>query len=145
MTHCCLLRPFTIVMFLLTTVAISAQVTGKWKTIGEEDGKEKAIVEIYEKDGKLFGKVLKLMPDAQLTHCARCQGSMKNQPIEGMVIIQDLKKTKDGGSDGKITDPSNGKTYNCFVELADQDRLKVRGYIGMPAMGRTQYWYRVRS
>ena len=44
---------------------------------------------------------------------------------------------------GSILDPASGSEYNCKIELVSDDKLKVRGYIGMPLLGRTQYWYRV--
>jgi uncharacterized protein (DUF2147 family) len=123
---------------------INAQVTGLWKTIGDRDGTEKSIVEIYEKEGKIYGKVVKLLPAAAHTTCERCPGEMKDRPITGMVVLKDLKKTPKGANDGKAIDPSSGKTYNCFIELENPDKLKLRGYIGVPTVGRTQYWYRVK-
>jgi uncharacterized protein (DUF2147 family) len=61
-----------------------------------------------------------------------------------MVIIKDLTKTDTGGKDGIVLDPNNGKTYTCYIELVEPDKLKLRGYIGMETFGRTQYWYRVK-
>ena len=135
-----------ILLLLALTFSFSeAQVIGRWKTLGDEDKKEKAIIEIYERDGRLFGKVEKLLPDAKLTTCVRCEGSLKDKPIAGMVILHDLKKTSSGGVDGRILDPSSGKTYKCMVDLESPDKLKLRGYIGVPSLGRTQYWYRVKA
>lgn len=121
-----------------------AQLTGRWKTIGDQDGTEKAVVEIYEKDGLLYGKVEKLLPAAKHTHCENCPGVLKNKPIEGMVIMRNMKKTSMGGTDGKILDPSSGKTFNVSMELQETNKLKVRGYLGVPTIGKTQYWYRVK-
>ena len=135
---------YTIIMLMFITVASHAQIIGQWKAVGDKDGDEKAIIEIYEQNGKLFGKVTKLLPGARITRCENCPGDLKDKPIEGMVVLKNLRKTALGGVDGKITDPSNGKTYNCAIELQDRDTIKVRGYIGMPAVGRTQYWKRVR-
>lgn len=132
------------VVILIPSVFLNAQVTGQWKTIGDIDKTEKAIVEIYEQDGKLFGKVIKLLPSAVHTTCDRCPGDLKGKPIEGMVILMGLTKTADGGTNGKILDPSNGNTYKCYIELDGTDKLKLRGYIGTPTLGRTQYWYRVK-
>jgi|SRR5687767_4111882 len=133
------------ILILLAHLHINAQeVTGMWKTIGDVDGTEKSIVEIYEKEGKLFGKVVKLLPAAKHTTCENCPGNLKNAPITGMVVLKDLQKTNKGGSNGKAIDPSSGKTYNCFIELENPDKLKLRGYIGVPTIGRTQYWYRVK-
>jgi len=136
---------YIISIFLITTFTnVHAQVTGMWKTVGDADGTEKSIVEIYEKEGKYYGKVVKLLPAAKHKTCENCPGDLKNKPITGMVVLKDLKKTSKGGQDGKAIDPSNGKTYNCFIELENPDKLKLRGYIGVPSIGRTQYWYRVK-
>ena len=121
------------------------QVTGLWKTIGDVDGKEKSIVEIYEEDGKLHGKVVKILPASAYTICENCDGELKNKPITGMVILKDLTKTSDGGEDGEVMDPGSGKVYSCYIKLESPDKLKLRGYIGVRAIGRTQYWHRVQS
>ncbi len=44
---------------------------------------------------------------------------------------------------GQILDPGNGKTYRSTMEITDSGKkLKVRGYIGVPMLGRTQIWIR---
>ncbi|MFK7923326.1 MAG: DUF2147 domain-containing protein, partial [Bacteroidia bacterium] len=45
---------------LMTLTTFAQSPVGKWKTIDDETNKPKSIVEIYEKDGKLYGKVIKL-------------------------------------------------------------------------------------
>src|SRR5688572_27885182 len=76
---------------------VSGQVTGTWKTVGDRDGTEKSIVEIYESNGKLYGKVIRLMPTAGHTTCEKCPGDLKDKPIVGMVILKDFIKTTNGG------------------------------------------------
>ena len=49
-------------------------------------------------------------------------------------------KTYEGGS---IYDPENGKTYKCVMTLDDANTLKVRGYVGIQMLGRTDVWKRV--
>lgn len=44
---------FTFALLLITTVFYSQSITGKWKTIDDETGKAKSIIEIYEKSGKI--------------------------------------------------------------------------------------------
>jgi uncharacterized protein (DUF2147 family) len=133
-----------IVILVLTSICANAQIIGKWKTVDDEDGVEKSIVEIYEKNGKLQGRVDKLLPAATVTHCAECPGELKNKPLVGMEILVDLTKNETGGEDGEILDPKSGKWYTCYMELVSPDKLKLRGYIGIPTFGRTQYWYRVK-
>jgi uncharacterized protein (DUF2147 family) len=60
-----------------------------------------------------------------------------------MTILTGMKK--DGGeyNGGKILDPANGKVYKSKMSLADDGKkLDVRGYIGLPMLGRTQTWVR---
>lgn len=136
---------FWFVWILFPLATTQAQVTGRWKTVDDTDGKEKSIIEIFEKNGKLYGRVDELLEDADKTVCERCPGDLKNKPILGMIILTDLLKSHSGGTDGKILDPGTGKSYSCYIELENPDKLKLRGYLGLPAFGRTQYWYRVRS
>ncbi|MFZ1676066.1 MAG: DUF2147 domain-containing protein [Saprospiraceae bacterium] len=131
-------------LVLISTHGSKAQVTGLWKTIDDRDGSEKSVIEIYEQDGKLHGRVIKLLKGATYTTCENCRGDLKDKALVGMTIIHDLIKTPTGGIDGTVMDPNNGKTYSCLIELESPDKLRLRGYIGFPAFGRTQYWYRVQ-
>jgi uncharacterized protein (DUF2147 family) len=54
-----------------------------------------------------------------------------------------LKKDGDEYAGGQILDPDDGKVYSSKVHLTDGGRkLNVRGYIGVPMLGRTQTWVR---
>ena len=60
-----------------------------------------------------------------------------------MNILSGMKADGDHYEGGHILDPNNGKTYKCKMELDDKGKkLKVRGYIGVPMLGRTQVWLR---
>jgi uncharacterized protein (DUF2147 family) len=141
-----LVLPLLVVIITFASPYISvAQLIGRWTAMGDMDYKPKAIIQIYEEDGKLHGRVEKILPAATTTICKNCDGDLKNKPIAGMVILTDLVKTETGGKDGKILDPGSGNTYSCYLELESPDKLKLRGYIGLPAFGRTQYWFRVKD
>ena len=60
-----------------------------------------------------------------------------------MQIITDAKKSGNKYKKGEILDPSEGKSYSLVMQLQNDDKLKVRGYIGFALLGRTQYWSRV--
>lgn len=128
---------------LSANLAIAQSPIGLWKTIDDETGNAKSHVEIYEQNGKLHGKVVKLLADASTSVCSNCSGKKKDQPIEGMEILEGLTKYKDYWSYGKILDPNNGKVYKCSVWTDGSDKLKLRGYIGISALGRNQVWHRV--
>lgn len=122
-------------------VGQAGEIWGQWKTIDDETGKAKSIVELYEKDGKLYGKVIDLLLKPDDTLCDKCTGKRHNQPIVGMDFLTHMEKDGEAYSGGEILDPANGKTYRCKLWLAD-GVLKVRGYIGF--FFRTQEWHRVQ-
>lgn len=119
-------------------------VLGTWKTISDTDNLEKSHIEIYEENGKVYGKVVKLLEGATITHCDNCVGDQKGAPITGMVILYDMEDQGEYYENGEIFDPSKGKAYSCSMKLESPDKLYVRGYLGFSFLGRTQYWYRVQ-
>jgi uncharacterized protein (DUF2147 family) len=138
----------TIAILLVSTIFYSQNhsVIGKWKTIDDETGKAKSIIEIYEKSGKIYGKVVEILDmEHKKDLCTNCDNEDRNKPIVGMTIIKGLSKNGSEYGSGKILDPKNGKIYKCMMALEGNDKLKVRGYIGFALIGRTQYWHRVKG
>lgn len=139
-------KQLTTPLFLLFGLLIYAQSpVGTWRTIDDNTGKEKSYVEFYKTDnGKLEGKVTKILtPGHEDRKCTACKGDQKDQPIVGLVIIRDMEKSGEEWQNGHILDPENGKEYKCKLSLQDENTLNIRGYIGLPLIGRTQTWYRV--
>jgi uncharacterized protein (DUF2147 family) len=121
-------------------------VVGKWKTIDDDTGKPKSIVEIF-KDGEEFkARILELInPDEPNPLCDKCTGEKENKPVKGMEIMSGVEEVEKGEEwgDGEILDPKNGKTYSVRLRLKENgDRLEVRGYIGISLLGRNQTWHR---
>jgi uncharacterized protein (DUF2147 family) len=137
---------FSLVLFFAMFFNGQSQtVLGKWKTIDDETGQPKSIVEIYEKSGKIYGKIVEILnPEKRKSVCSKCSGENKNAPILGLIIIKDLVKDGDEYNSGKILDPLKGEEYKCLIALDGKDKLKVRGFVGVSLFGRTQYWYRVK-
>ncbi|PKA14495.1 MULTISPECIES: DUF2147 domain-containing protein [Leptospira] len=128
-----------------STFADALPVVGKWKTIDDEDGKEKSVVELYEQGGKIYGKIASLRDpldkDGKPKVCTKCEGADKDKPVIGLVIIKGLSLDDDEYSGGTIMDPNNGKTYKCKLKATDGGaKLNVRGFIGFSLIGRTQTW-----
>ncbi len=121
---------------------------GLWRTVDDETGKAKSLVKIWEKNGKLYGRIVKLInPDDGNANpnCDKCPGALKDKPVVGMTIMKGLSKDGDEWNGGTILDPKNGKTYKVLIEVIKGGKaLKVRGYIGFSLLGRTQYWHRVK-
>lgn len=140
------MKKTALLLLFLGCIQMNAQsVLGKWKTIDDKTGKAKSIVEVYESNGKVFGKVIEIL-DAEKRDkkCDKCEGADKNKPVLGMLIIKGLSKDGDEYNGGKILDPETGNLYKCFIKLDNKDRLLVRGYMGISLIGRSQTWNRVR-
>jgi uncharacterized protein (DUF2147 family) len=120
---------------------IDAQsIFGTWKTIDDETGKPKSIVEIFEKDGKAYGKIIKLYREPtenQDPICDKCTDDRKDKKILGMEIIREMIQDDDEWEDGTIMDPKKGTIYDCKMWVEDNN-LQVRGYIAF--FFRTQTW-----
>ena len=135
---------------LVTSLALAqATPVGTWKTIDDATKKEKSLVRITESGGVLTGKIEKLLdpdtkPDAV---CDKCTDDRKDKPILGLTIISGVKKSTsadDLWDGGQILDPADGKIYKVRLSPIDGGKkLEVRGYIGLPLLGRTQTWIRV--
>ena len=124
----------------------NAKVLGKWKTIDDETKKEKSIIQIYEVNGKVHGKILELLNgENQDKICTACTGNRKGKKLVGMEILSGLEKDSDTEwEEGKIYDPAKGKEYSCEIKLLSADKLEVRGYVGFSFVGRSQNWLRVK-
>lgn len=133
---------------LVSTVSYAQTCLGKWTTIDDETGKKKSTVELYKYKDQLYGKVTYLYPregrEANPV-CKKCTDDRKNQPIEGLQIVRNLKWNGKEWEGGTIVDPENGKIYRVTIWLdsSDSDKLNVRGYIG--PFFRTQTWVRVKE
>jgi uncharacterized protein (DUF2147 family) len=117
---------------------------GVWKTIDDETGKEKSYVRITDNGGVLTGKIEKLInPKEADPKCTKCTDDRKDQPVVGMTIIRNVKQDGDQWDGGDILDPNNGKVYKVRLKTEDDGKkLNVRGYIGVPMLGRSQTWIR---
>lgn len=126
--------------------ANEASPVGLWKNVDDVSGKPRALIRITESNGALLGRIEKVFPapnEDPNPKCDKCEGANKNAPVIGLVILSGL--TEEGGDyvGGQILDPDNGKVYRSKVRLTDGGKtLSVRGYIGVPMLGRSQTWVR---
>jgi len=132
-----------VLTFFCVNFASAQDVFGTWKTIDDATGEAKSFVEIYQEGNKVYGRIVELInPKKEDPICEKCCCEEKDQPIVGLKFIKGLEKDGDEYSGGNILDPESGKLYKCYITLEEENKLKVRGYIGFSLLGRTQYWYR---
>ena len=132
------------------------EILGQWYT---EDNASK--VHVVKRNGKYFGRIIwldeplykKEDPEAgKAKHDRKNRDeSLQHRPIMGLQVLKDFKF--DAGdrewSGGTIYDPEVGKIYKCEIKFQTDPKaeggksLHVRGYIGIPTLGRTSVWFRV--
>jgi uncharacterized protein (DUF2147 family) len=127
-------------------LAQPATPAGLWKTYRDRTGEADGLVRVVEVDGEFEGTVQAVFsPPASSPNplCEECSGELRNAPIVGIKILQRLRWDGEQYSGGEILDPDDGKVYRCRVRLVDGGRkLEVRGFVGIPLLGRTQTWLR---
>jgi uncharacterized protein (DUF2147 family) len=117
---------------------------GHWQIINR-DGKPGGKVDTYLVEGKLFGKVVEVRPGRDPKDvCEKCSGELKNQPILGMIIMRNFHPEGEDWVGGTVIDPENGKEYKGKIWSVGQDRLSMRGYVGISLLGRTESWVRIQ-
>lgn len=143
LVFCCLMVP--------ASFAEHQSPLGYWRTIDDLTGQPKAIIEITKTPkNTLEGRILKIFQQAgypEKKYCIACLGQKHNKPLIGMIVLEQLKQKQNKPAqwvNGQVLDPKNGKIYNCNLRVAKNGQtLKVRGYIGLPLLGRSQTWERL--
>lgn len=116
---------------------------GMWKN-------DDARFEIFESGGKLGAKILSLTvpntPEGKpKTDVHNPDPSQHNKPLIGLVFMKGFSPAGNGRwENGTIYDPKTGKTYSSYMQLENKDTIRVRGFIGVAAFGRTQVWTRAK-
>ena len=139
----------SILFLCATTIFANAQVDkmlGYWASVDEESGVEESIFHIYKgSNGNYFGKIVRLLdPKFKNAVCNKCTGEDKDKPLEGLLLMKNLKEDGKSLVGGKVLDPKSGKEYNVKLSIDEKTgRLKVRGSLDKTGLlGRTQYWVR---
>ncbi len=132
-----------LILLLLVSLPAAAQplgdaagLVGDWLT---EDGG--GVIAITPCDRGLCGRIVGISavgrgpaPPPDYAGRPRCGGWLLNAaPIEP------------GVADGEITNPDNGTVWRVRLRAAGPDRLDLRGYVLLPALGQTQHWTRYRG
>lgn len=133
---------FFCLSLLLCFDGLTQSVEGLWVTTDDKRGVEIAVVQLFQKENLLSGKIIRLLPDALVRTCAGCSGDLKDRPLEGLILISGLHRDGRQWTGGTFLDPKSGRKYNLSIWPDGRDTLKVRASYGFSFLGRTQTWKR---
>jgi len=145
-----LMQLFPLVLNASTYTADS--IAGLW-AVEEGDGH----IEIFRCGEKYCGSIAWLkepvyplddkvnMPGKPLQDRENPKKELRNRPLIGLQIMEGYRFR--GGNlwdEGRIYNTENGKTYSSRIMLKNRDSLELRGYIGIPLLGGSTVWKRVK-
>ena len=123
------------------------QLVGNYYVV-KEDTKSESRIQIYKtSEGKYEGKIVWLKypnrPDGTPKYDDKNPDpELRKVRSDHVVLLKNFTfdSKNNEWSGGTIYDPEEGKTYKCKLKFESATKLKVRGYIGIPALGKTMYW-----
>jgi uncharacterized protein (DUF2147 family) len=132
--------------FITTSVASDGdKLVGVWKP---SDGR--SMIKIEKIGSKFYGRIVWLIEPKDENGNPRVDvnnpdESLRSTPLKGYRILKDFTYDDEQSLwvDGTIYDPKNGSTYNCKIELKEENVIEVRGFIGAEVFGRTDVWTRM--
>jgi hypothetical protein len=117
-----LLSPSTLVQERKSAPQPSSQASpvGRWKRVDDATSTAKSLVVIWEENGKLHGKIDRLIdvdpqdPDAR---GVRCEGDRQGRPLIGLRILWGFQKDGDQWSGGKVFEEIEGSRIHRFLPV----------------------------
>ncbi len=105
------------------------QCGGRWKTIDDETGKVKSIVEITQAaNGTLTGKVVEILHSDKGPNpiCDGCEGANKSKPVKGVTILWNLKAGRRPPARVRRHHPGPGQRQPGPTSRRSSDRSRRR-------------------
>lgn len=114
--------------------------SGYWLTENK-----RAVIHTFECDQGFCGKIHWIIEGGLQFDEHNPDATKRSTPMCGLQILWGFEKDGDNWENGKIYKADDGDTYSADIKLKDQNSLFLRGYVGIPLLGKTQKWTRVSA
>ena len=135
-----------IISAILTCMAtlVFAQTTDGDKILGTYMSENKTgKVQVTKQNGKYIGTLVWTSIEGAKDE-KNPDSSLKTRTLKGSVILKDMSYVDSVWKNGTIYDPESGNTYKATIKIKPDGTLTLRGYIGVPALGRNSTWTRTK-
>lgn len=131
---------------LLSGAASSMAVAPSPGLLGDWSSPDNAIVRLYSCGPQICLKIVKLSPTIPEKKDAKNpKTDLRDRPLCGLDIGTGFRQVDAQHlADGQVYDPESGHTYSGTIAI-DGDELKLRGFIGISLLGRTEVWHRATA
>lgn len=128
-----------------TEIPIYYEPEGLWLTENE-----RSVVKVERcKDSRDICGYIYWIIDGGMTHDTKNPvEELRGQPMCDLQVLQNFQASQlrqNEWVDGKIYKADDGDIYNATLNVMSGDKMEVRGYIGIPLLGKSQTWTRVNA
>jgi len=125
------------------------EVLGDWLT-----GKQGAVIELYECAGSeserpaICGRIVWLKKpytgEGELKRDPENPDkSLRQRPMCGLEVVTGLRRSDENTwTGGRVYNPKDGNSYSAYLDVKGNGRLHIRGYLGIPLIGKSETWTR---
>jgi uncharacterized protein (DUF2147 family) len=142
-----LLKPVILLLSALLVSGAAAPASspeGHWLTADKS-----GIIEIFRCGGEMLcGRLawFRIKPDdpnPQALDLKNPDPAKRSQSLCGLVFLHGFKVAEPNSwEDGMVYDPESGNIYHATMKLQEDGSLRLRGYIGISLLGRSEVWTR---
>jgi uncharacterized protein (DUF2147 family) len=135
-----------LLLLLMAAPLVSANpsrgLIGNWQT------PDRSIVHVYACGSKICARLVHVAGSVkEKDDVMNPDVAKRSRALCGLVIGEGFKpqgsdhRDPQEADDGRLYDPESGRTYSGTMQVSG-DELKLRGYIGISLIGRTEVWRR---